>query len=218
MRGPQPVAVDTIASPRKHAWRPNWAAAFALDTRGIAPTVESTSLLAGPMTIQTTRGPCRVAARPAIEPHMGDRLTFEWEEPVLIGKKEYRFGASLDLERDAPAVFWFRATRDNNFPDRKVPAIGSATQAIEAELGAQLEHFVASRPSDVRTLIGASLEDYLQQSADAREQDKLAAVESERRKLRYREKALAEAIDQFQREQGVTAFVKDRLSAMTSPR
>lgn len=170
------------------------------------------------MTIPTTRGQCRAAARPAIDPDMRDWLTFDWEEPVPIGKKEYRFGARLGLDSGAPAVFWFRAARDNNFPDRNVPTIQSAVQAIEDELGPQLEHFVASRPGDVRTLIGESLERYLQESSDAREQSKLAAVESQRRKLRYREKALAEAIDEFEREQGVTAFVKDRLAAVLSSR
>jgi hypothetical protein len=38
---------------------------------------------------------------------------------------------------------------------------------------------------------------------------------SQRRNLRYREKALADAIDEFQRVQGVTGFVKDRLAAVT---
>jgi hypothetical protein len=79
-------------------------------------------------------------------------------------------------------------------------------------------HFVASRPGDVRTLIGESLAHYLQTTADSREQDKLAAVDTQRRKLRYREKALAGAIDEFHREQGVTVFVKDRLAAVTSSR
>lgn len=188
--------------------------AQALDMRVVAPTVAINFAPVGLMTIPTTLGRCRVAARPAIQPQQPDRLTCDWENPVSIGKKEYRFGATLVLEPGAPAVFWFRATRDNNFPDRKVPAIGSAVQAIEDELGPQLAHFVASRPGDARTLIGASLENYLQESADAREHDKLAAVKTQRRKLRYREKALAEAIDEFERERGVTAFVKDRLTVV----
>ena len=65
-----------------------------------------------------------------------------------------------------------------------------------------------SRPGDVRTLIGAFLAENLQESAAARERGKLAIVESQRRKLRYRENVLAEAIDEFERGRGVTAFVK----------